>query len=718
MRKFFLLSALFCLLLTGCDGQEKSSAGTDEKPGAEQEVLPAGELSPGKPLSVKAVQTMHFEEPEEGYVSGRECYRIMGSQIYLLRVEKGDNTARLCVQIYDVEKNETVQHVFSPRIEGHEDCFIFSADLTEDRELSLKMRDVGEEEGFYLVKTDLEGNVQEAAQPFPDELYPWNLDPWEDVKAFGLCDGRIVLSRYDAGEQSSALTWYREEDGEETPLGTLRDDFINGLLADDEDVLYYLGGNSLVRWDVKSDIREELFQLNENGVEPGAEASGLIQNEQGDILLCRIRQGKGTIYVLTAKEEAEKEQIRLASLLGEAGTDYFRRRAATFTQDGGEVPISLELESRQAYQEDYRNRVMAEMAAGKGPDILFVTQEDMILMQQKGMLWNLSDMIPQETRDVLIPGVLELGTVKGQLVGLVTEAHFETMGTPFQVWGEAGWNLEELSGALEARDDWECPLNQVGVRPDGYSLLYTLLFLSDSSVLDLEQGICRLDSQEFVRILELCKKYGDETPYEKKLEELLDRDERSRLLREGEMAAEILHFYGGLGEYSSARERLGEHSHIVGFPVESGSGNYVDTYSSGYLVVNARTQYREEIGKFFSLLLDYDNQFMTSGSCVRMDVIRDCVTYDEWRKCYFELHSSDPENRQYGAELATKPDGATYLEDFLAFVESCEPLPYTPPQIKQIVREESDPFFAGRKEAEEVADIIQRRVRLYLEEMK
>lgn len=719
MKRNLILLAVFCLLLIGCGGKENGYAEADNRPDTEQEALLAGELSTGKTLSVKAVQAMHFAEPEEGYAAGATCYRFADNRIYMLRVELGesDNAARLCVQVYDTEDNDTAQYVFTPRIQGHEDCRVLSADLTANKELSLKMKDTGEEENFFEIKTDLEGNVLEGGNPFPEEPYPWNLDPWGDVRSFVLSDGRIVLSRFDAGEQKTVLTWIDGEGGGESPLGVVQGDFINSMMTDEEGILYYLGGNSLVRWDVEKNNREELFALYENGVEPGAQASGLFKNEEGEILLCRLWQGKGTIYVLTDEELPDKEQIRLSSLWGAAGIDYFRRQAATFTQNGGEIPISLELESRQEYQEDYRNRIMAEMVAEKGPDILFVTQDDMILLQEKGLLCDLSDMIPQETRDVLIPGVLELGTVNGQLVGLVPEAHFETLGTSFQVWGEDGWNLEELVGILAAKEDWECPFHQVGIRSDGYTLLYRFLYLGDSPILDLEQKTCQFDSEEFIHLLELCKKYGDARPYEKICEDQLTVEERFRLMQEGEVAAEFIHLYGGLDAYSLARERLGEGGHIVGFPVESGSGNYVDSYSYGYLVVNARTKYREEIGKFFSLLLDYDNQFKTGGACVRMDVIRDCVYYNEWQEQYFMLRSSDTENR-YIQEISLRPDGSTYLEEYIAFVESCEPMPYIPQQIKQIVSEEAMSFFDGRKEAGETADIIQRRVQLYLEETK
>lgn len=348
MKRTLLLLAVFCLLLAGCGREENGYDEADGRPDTEQEALLAGELSPGRTLSIKAVQAMHFADPEEGYVGGSTYYRFVGSRIYMLRAEFGekDDAPRLCVQVYDTEDNGTEQYVFTPQAQGHEGCRIFSADLTADQEISLKMKDAGEENNFFLIKTDLQGNVLEVEEPFPEGLYPWNLDPWEDVKSFALSDGRSVLSRFDNGEQRTTLTWIDEEEGGESPLGAVQDDFINSLMMDEEGILYYLGGNSLVRWDVEKNSREELFELYENGVEPGAEASGLIKNTQGEILLCRLRQGKGTIYVLTDQELPDRERIRLSSLWGAAGIDYFRRQAATFTQNGGEIPISLELESR------------------------------------------------------------------------------------------------------------------------------------------------------------------------------------------------------------------------------------------------------------------------------------------------------------------------------------------------------------------------------------
>ena len=191
-----------------------------------------------------------------------------------------------------------------------------------------------------------------------------------------------------------------------------------------------------------------------------------------------------------------------------------------------------------------------------------------------------------------------------------------------------------------------------------------------------------------------------------------------RLLQEGKIAVELLYLYGGLEVFSSVAEVYGDAGHIVGFPVESGSGCYVDSYSYGYLVVNAKTEHKEEISKFFAQLLSYENQFKTNGGCVRMDVIRNSVYYDPGLNTYVMQRSAGNSSDKYGLELGLKPDGTTYLEEYLTFVENCEPVPYCPPQITKILSEETLPFFEGQKSAQDVVDIIQRKVQLYLDENK
>ena len=68
--------------------------------------------------------------------------------------------------------------------------------------------------------------------------------------------------------------------------------------------------------------------------------------------------------------------------------------------------------------------------------------------------------------------------------------------------------------------------------------------------------------------------------------------------------------------------------------------------------------------------------------------------------------------------LDAKPDGTSYLEEYLDFLENCSVENSWPKQIAAIISEELPPYFGGDRRAEEAAANIQNRVQLYLDERK
>lgn len=279
--------------------------------------------------------------------------------------------------------------------------------------------------------------------------------------------------------------------------------------------------------------------------------------------------------------------------------------------------------------------------------------------------------------------------------------------TADKTWAGDGWSISDFKELAESGEDIEVLVGYLNSNLSSLSLLHWI-FLSDvenSPFLDLEQGISHFDSEEFIQVLELCKKYGQDDVN-------MDRDEYDKLLREGTIAAAYT-LVGDFAHFSSIMERYGDGCHVVGIPKNEGSGNYIREYSYGLLAVNANAEHKEEIAEFIAYLLDYDYQFTTDGS-VRMDVVRDSVIQNQFGEYRVRASSSlDPLTVK---KLDTKPDGTTWLEEFLDFLESCEPEPEIPQQIKVIISEEANAYFNGARSAREAAGIMHNRVQLYLDE--
>ena len=71
---------------------------------------------------------------------------------------------------------------------------------------------------------------------------------------------------------------------------------------------------------------------------------------------------------------------------------------------------------------------------------------------------------------------------------------------------------------------------------------------------------------------------------------------------------------------------------------------------------------------------------------------------------------------QGAMEIDAKPDGTSYLPEYLTFMDSCRISTGITEPIEEIILEEADAFFAGDKDARTVAGIIQSLVQLYLNE--
>lgn len=70
--------------------------------------------------------------------------------------------------------------------------------------------------------------------------------------------------------------------------------------------------------------------------------------------------------------------------------------------------------------------------------------------------------------------------------------------------------------------------------------------------------------------------------------------------------------------------------------------------------------------------------------------------------------------------LTLKPDGTTYVDEYLELLQKAVPADNTKRAkiVQEIIYDESGAFFEGDKSAEETAEIIQSRVKIYLEETK
>ena len=137
---------------------------------------------------------------------------------------------------------------------------------------------------------------------------------------------------------------------------------------------------------------------------------------------------------------------------------------------------------------------------------------------------------------------------------------------------------------------------------------------------------------------------------------------------------------------------LGDGFHSVGYPTNSGNGRFLSCYEC--VAVNKQAENREVIDDFLQFVLGEEMQADTEIG-VRKDVI-----LKEWES--FESFSwVVVDVNEYLALMEKAP--LFFGEDELG-------------ELYNIISEEAEAYFAGDKTEQKTAEVIQRRVQLYLDE--
>ena len=148
------------------------------------------------------------------------------------------------------------------------------------------------------------------------------------------------------------------------------------------------------------------------------------------------------------------------------------------------------------------------------------------------------------------------------------------------------------------------------------------------------------------------------------------------------------------------------------FPTDDESGNLL--YALDFLLVSKDTENMDLIREFLPTLYGEELMRLYPERCLRRDILRECVSdaYPDEPNPYARFNMGN------GIEqcLECKPDGTSYVEEYIEFLDSCILMPSSDETIADIVREETEPYFTGDKNLDTVIENIQRRVQLYLNE--
>lgn len=433
-----------------------------------------------------------------------------------------------------------------------------------------------------------------------------------------------------------------------------------------------------------------------------------------------VDKGIVVINKLRADQVTPKQEVVLGTLRGTDNSPvvYFNRRNNEY-----HVTIRQYMEDYD-HMEDALNRLNADIVSDNCPDLLDLDFYYMWIhrMSANGVFEDLSPYLEQSSldRSDMFENILEEYTYDGRLICIPGIFTIDTMiGSTDRVGEEMGWSTDDVIALMDAYP--EANLFNWTYRENLFFFL-----LDINAYVDWETGTCSFDSDEFKRLLEYVSRFPSYDEYVADLE----RSEQEKL-QNGEvlLTRRVIAAFDAIQCYKAMF-----HGDITckGYP-NAGGSNRVDLYASNEYAIVANSKVKDGAWAFIESCLtreyptwSHNWGFPNSKSVLeRMaeeEVNVEYVLDEDGEQVLDENGNPKVVGKTYGSfgegdwRYYYRPSTQEEVDMVLELIQSAGGIGEPNYQMRVIIDEEVEAYFLGQKSVDEVTDIIQSRMQVYVSE--
>ena len=392
--------------------------------------------------------------------------------------------------------------------------------------------------------------------------------------------------------------------------------------------------------------------------------------------------------------------------------DNVKRAAIDFNKKNDQYQIELKDYSSE---EDPETKMNADIIAGNVPDIICLNGVSVDQYAEKGILEDLSTFYEKDqdiSKDDLIPSVEKAMEIDGKLYFVSPSFTISTLiASAKDVGTESGWTMDDLKKLLKEKSD---------ARPfyseNKNDTLYSFIASNINDFVDWSTGECSFDSQDFKDILEISNQgKNEEMDYSE------DSPSEPSLVKSGKVL-----FTSGFGvdmESVELYEKMynGDIT-FIGYPNKDKNGSYFsfDMPMGIYSKSKVKDAAWEFVKMFMSLEFQGGQDTIYSNP-TRQDAFDMLVKRKTATKKYKDELGNEVEPLQSGygwddLNIDIGPLSDEQAQKYIDLVNSTTKTSDYNTEITNIITEEAKAYFAGQKSLDETADIIQNRVKTYVNE--
>ena len=623
---------------------------------------------------------------------------------------KSDGTIQFLLGAYDQKSEKTQYSLVAYDENGKEasrEDVTKVLGLTDESYLNKALID---DKDRYVIATDqaiivLDKDLKKVCEMKPDSNYIEGIAKTKDGKIL------VADSSGDEGAKVQILDVDAQKWGESYKLDlqyfSSSDALMNGIEYD----FYYKDDAGIYGYDIASKKSTKVMDYVASNI--SSDNSYSITPIAKDTMMGTTWDESGSKVVIYKKVDpstiTDKETITVGAMYVD---DNVKKAAIAFNKKNNKYQIEFKDYSNE---EDPQTKMNADIIAGNVPDILCLSGLSVNQYVEKGILEDLTSYYEKDSdvsADDMIPSVAKAMQIDGKYYYIAPGFYVNTLvGAAKTVGTEPGWTMDDLKKVLDENKDAR-PFYSENKNDN----LYNFIFMNISDYVDWSTGECTFDGQDFKDILEICNRgTNEETDYSE------DSPSEPSLIKEGK----VLLTNGGSLDMESVElyeAMFNGDITFIGYPNKDKDGSYFSFENQ--LGIYSKSKNKDAAWEFLKTFLTKEyqgNRNNVYGNPTRQDAFDMLVKSKTATEKYTDELGNEVEPLESGwgwddLNVDIGPLTDKQAQMYIDLVNNTDKTGEYNDEIGNIITEEAKAYFSGQKSLDETADIIQNRVKTYVNE--